>query len=197
MKYFGSFRFDDSRGALLDAGQLVPLTRKAAALLHCLIQRAPVCVSHDEILSAVWPETHVQPDNIKVLIREIRNALGDDRHDPRYIRNEPGRGYAFTGLVAEAELPQPLREACDPVGLTRLRELGTIQGHFAAAGQGTPQVVFISGERSSGRTSLCETFLARASTAGALVAYAQCLEAAGAAEPYGVLYEVLLQLRAR
>ena len=34
-------------------------------------------VSKSAIMSAVWPDTHVQPDNIKVLVREIRQALGD------------------------------------------------------------------------------------------------------------------------
>ena len=198
MKYFGTFRFDDNRGTLVDAGVPVPLTRKAASLLRCLIQHAPACVSRDDILRAVWPETHVQPDNIKVLISEIRHALADDAHDPRFIRSEPGRGYAFIGRVADARLPQALPAASDPIGATRLRELGILQEHFEAAAGGTPRMVFISGERGSGRTSLCEVFLARAAAeSGALVAYAQGLEAAGAAEPYGVLYDVLLQLRER
>jgi DNA-binding winged helix-turn-helix (wHTH) protein len=197
VKYFGSFRLDPDRGTLLDAGRPVRLTRKAAALLHCLIQHAPVCVGHDEILAAVWPETHVQPDNIKVLIREIRQALDDDPHAPRYIRNEPGRGYAFTGLVAEAELPQTPRAACDPVSVTRLSELTTLHEHLDAAGRGTPRMIFIAGERGSGRTSLSEVFLERASAGGALVAYAQGLETAGAAEPYGILRDALLQLRER
>ena len=198
MKYFGPFRFDDRRGLLLDAGHPVPLTRKAAALLQCLIARAPACVRHDEILAAVWPGTHVQSDNIKVLIGEIRHALADDPHEPRFIRTDPGRGYAFIGLVAETELPQPPRQACDPVSVTRLRELVTLQDHLEAANHGAPQMVFVSGERGSGRTSLCEAFLARVShQGGALIASAQCLEAAGAAEPYGVLHDVLQQLRER
>ena len=79
MKYFGSFRFDDNRGTLVDAGVPVPLTRKAASLLHCLIEHAPACVNRDEIFAAVWPDTHVQPENIKVLISEIRHALATKR----------------------------------------------------------------------------------------------------------------------
>jgi DNA-binding winged helix-turn-helix (wHTH) protein len=198
VKYFGSFRFDDNCGTLVDAGVCVPLTRKAASLLHCLIARAPACVSRDDILTAVWPETQVQPGNIKVLISEIRHALADDVHDPRFIRSEPGRGYAFIGPVADAGLPQASRAGSDPIVATRLSELGILQEHFEAAAGGTPRMVFISGERGSGRTSLCEVFLARAAAeGGALVAYAQGLEAAGAAEPCGVLYDLLLQLRER
>jgi DNA-binding winged helix-turn-helix (wHTH) protein len=198
LKYFGPFQFDESRGALLEAGNPVPVTRKAAALLQCLIHHAPACVSHDDILAAVWPGTHVQADNIKVLISEIRHALADDPHEPRFIRSEPGRGYAFIGAVADAVLPQTPRTASDPVSITRLREISILQDRLDAAGDGTPQIVFVSGERGSGRTSLCEVFLARASAeSGALVAYAQGFEAAGAAEPYGVLHDLLLQLRER
>jgi DNA-binding winged helix-turn-helix (wHTH) protein len=198
LKYFGPFQFDESRGILLDTGNPVPVTRKAAALLQCLIQHAPACVSHDDILASVWPGTHVQADNIKVLISEIRHALDDDPHEPRFIRSDPGRGYAFIGAVADAVLPRTPRTASDPVSITRLREISILQDRLDAAGEGTPQIVFVSGERGSGRTSLCEVFLARASAeSGALVAYAQGFEAAGAAEPYGVLHDLLLQLRER
>ena len=197
MKYFASFSFDARRGTLACAGKPVPLTRKAATLLGCLIARAPACVSHDDILAAVWPKTHVHPDNIKVLIREIRLALGDDPQVPVFIRTENGRGYGFIPAVADVEIPGALRAESDPVTLTRANELAILGHYFELAGAGAPQVVLLSGERGSGRTSLCEGFLARAAADGALVAYAQGFEASGAAEPFGVLHDVLLQLRDR
>ena len=182
---------------LAGAGKPVALTRKASTLLGCLIAQAPACVSHDEILAAVWPTTHVHPDNIKVLIREIRLALGDDPQDPVYIRTDNGRGYAFVATLADIELPGTLPVAFDPVTLTRATELAILGHHFELASTGVPQVVLLSGERGSGRTALCEAFLARAAADGALVAYAQGFEAAGAAEPFGALHDVLLQLRDR
>ena len=82
--------------------------------------------------------------------------------------------------------------------MTRLAELEILGNRLDAASAGRPQMVFISGERGSGRTSLCEVFLSVASGhRGALVAYAQGLEAGGAAEPYGVLHELLQRLRER
>ena len=197
VKYFLSFSFDARRGSLACAGKPVALTRKAATLLGCLIAQAPACVSHDGIMAAVWPRTHVHPDNIKVLIREIRLALGDDSQEPIFIRTDNGRGYAFIATVADVELPATLPVEFDPVGLTRPTELAILQHHFELASAGAPQVVLLSGERGSGRTALCEGFLARASAEGALVAYAQGFEAAGAAEPFGALHDVVLQLRDR
>jgi DNA-binding winged helix-turn-helix (wHTH) protein len=197
VKYFASFSFDARRGTLVCAGRPVPLTRKAATLLGCLIARAPACVSHDDILAAVWPKTHVHPDNIKVLIREIRLALADDPQEPAFIRTDTGRGYAFIATIADVAIPGAVRTEFDPVTLTRTDELAILGHYFELASAGAPQLVLLSGERGSGGTSLCEGFLARVSADGALVAYAQGFEASGAAEPFGVLHDVLLQLRDR
>lgn len=197
MKYFGSFSFEARPGTLACAGKPVALTRKAATLLECLMARAPACVSHDDILAAVWPKTYVHPDNIKVLIREIRQALGDDPQEPHFIRTENGRGYTFVAITSDVALPTPQGAEVDPVSLTRANELALLQHHFDLASAGAPQVVVVSGERGSGRTALCETFLAQASGGGALVAYGQGFEAAGTPEPFGVLHDVLLQLRDR
>ena len=197
VKYFGLFRFDESRGALAESGKQVPITRKAAEVLQFLMQRAPVCASHDEILRAVWPNTFVHPDNIKVLIGELRHALHDDPHDPVFIRTEPGRGYAFIGTVADTDLAATQHTPSEPVSGTRQRELQKLADRLDAAGKGKPGLVFLAGERGSGRTSLCEVFLTRAAAEGALVAYAQGFEAAGADEPYGVLHDVLARLRER
>jgi DNA-binding winged helix-turn-helix (wHTH) protein len=94
MKYFPPFRFDDLAGVLTHAGRTVPLTRKAADLLRCLLARPGAVVSHQEILRGVWPDTHVQPENVKALVHELRSALGDHSHDPVFIRSETGRGAA-------------------------------------------------------------------------------------------------------
>ena len=101
MKLFLSFHLDDADGTLWRGHEQVPLTRKAAALLRCLVDRAGSSVEKADIMRAVWPDTHVHPDNVKVLVREIRLALGDDPHTPTFIRSDAGRGYTFIAPVAE------------------------------------------------------------------------------------------------
>jgi len=77
MTHFPPYKFDPHDLTLWRGASEVPLTPKAAALLGCLLAARGARVSKNEILSAVWPDTHVQPENIKVLVREIRHALGD------------------------------------------------------------------------------------------------------------------------
>jgi DNA-binding winged helix-turn-helix (wHTH) protein len=101
MKYFASFRFDEHTGMLFRDRQPVRLTRKAGGLLRCLIEQAGALVTHKAIMATVWPDTYVQPDNVKVLIRELRVALGDDSRQPRFIQSQPTRGYVFIALVAD------------------------------------------------------------------------------------------------
>jgi len=102
MKTFARFRFDERDQTLWQGTDRVRLTPKAAALLHCLLDAQGGWVGKAAILAAVWPDTHVHPDNVKVLVREIRVALGDDSRQPRFVRCEPRRGYAFVADVTEA-----------------------------------------------------------------------------------------------
>ena len=101
MQYFSKFSFDPVEGRLFRGADEVPLTRKASSLLGCLIDRAGTWVSKDAIMTAVWPDTHVQPDNIKVLVREIRLALGDEPKAPLYIQSAVGRGYSFVSRISD------------------------------------------------------------------------------------------------
>ena len=105
MKYFSSFRFEENDGTLFRGAQKIPLTRKAGDLLRCLLDHSGTVTAHKTILATVWRDTHVQPGNIKVLIRELRRALGDDPRRPRFIRSEPARGYAFVATASEAPPP--------------------------------------------------------------------------------------------
>src|SRR5262245_26090699 len=108
MKYFPPFRFDQQERKLWRGATTIPLTRKAADLLACLVHHPGTTVPHQTRMDSVWPGTHVQPDNVKVLVHEVRQALDDDPGEPRFVRSEAGRGYAFVTAVADA--PCPLSE---------------------------------------------------------------------------------------
>jgi two-component SAPR family response regulator len=77
------------------------MTNKAREVLACLVEGHGNWVPKSQILARVWPDTHVHPDNIKVLIREIRVALNDDARNPRFVRSRRGRGYAFIGHIGD------------------------------------------------------------------------------------------------
>jgi DNA-binding winged helix-turn-helix (wHTH) protein len=195
MKYFPPFRFDDLAGVLTHAGRTVPLTRKAADLLRCLLARPGALVSHQEILRGVWPDTHVQPENVKALVHELRSALGDHSHDPVFIRSETGRGYTFIADVTSAMVPFLGRDDGpeDQLFVNREEELALIDRRLAtAANTGEPQLVVLEGERGVGKTSLCQAVVRMARRRpGLRITYGQCPEVSGPVEPYGVLIDAL------
>ena len=106
---FGEYALDDARRELLCRGAPVHLTPKAYQLLHLLLERRPAAVSKAEIHDRIWPGTFVSDVNLATLVFEIRTALGDDPHAPRYIRTVRGFGYAFSG--GEVQAPGALAAA--------------------------------------------------------------------------------------
>src|SRR5262245_20980233 len=195
MKYFPPFRFDDRAGVLTHAGRTVPLTRKAADLLRCLLEHPGTLTPHQDIMRHVWPDTHVQPENVKTLVHELRSALGDHSYDPAFIRSEPGRGYTFLAQVTDEMLPLVWKDSS--VGFApfvgRLDELVLLDDRLeTASAASTAQIVLIEGERGSGKTSLCRLLAARAHERAAIrMSYGQCLEVAGPAEPHAVVLEAI------
>lgn len=197
MKYFSSFRFEENDGTLFRGAQQIPLTRKAGDLLRCLLERAGALTTHQTILSTVWSGTHVQPGNIKVLVRELRRALEDDPRQPRFIRSEPGRGYSF--LASAADAPPPgvdiVRQDRTSIFVNRRDELETLKRCLAAAGESECRLVLIQGEHGAGKTALCDAFLHLASGSPAVwLSYGQCFEQSRSGEPYCAVLNALDQL---
>jgi len=99
---FGRFTFDSDTRELLAAGQRVRVSPKAFDLLRTLLERRPNVVSKGELLDKVWPGAFVGDANLSVVIAEIRQVLGDDSKEGRFIRTVHRVGYAFSGAVTEA-----------------------------------------------------------------------------------------------
>lgn len=78
------------RGARLD------LTPTEYKLLYHLVRNADHILQHGTLLARVWGRDYVnEVDYIRVYIRRLREKLGDDPDNPRYIRTERGLGYRF------------------------------------------------------------------------------------------------------
>lgn len=100
---FGDFLIDSKARRLARGNTDVRLSPKAFDLLRLLLARRPDVLSKDELLTAIWPDTHVIEANLNVVVAEIRRALGDDRHAPRFIRTVHAVGYAFCGEAVEMD----------------------------------------------------------------------------------------------
>ncbi len=199
-KHFASFRFDAEEGTLWRGAQQIPLTGKAASLLRCLLERAGSWVSKSAIMAAVWPDTHVQPDNVKVLVREIRQALGDTSQHSRFIKSAPGRGYSFIADVSHLRSPveQPSREVKAPIFVNRGPELAALADALDAVRASSRRLVLISGEHGSGKTALCDAFVRTAHAAGPVrVCYGHSFDRELAHEPYYAFLDALIALDRR
>src|SRR6516165_7132530 len=94
---FGDFSLDLTNERLWCRDEVAPLTPKAFAVLRRLVEDRGQLVSKEELLRAGWPKTHVSEGVLKVIILEIRRALGDDPTAPSFIETVPRRGYRFIG----------------------------------------------------------------------------------------------------
>lgn len=110
---FADCTFDAERRQVFRAGQEVHLSRKAFDLLGILIASQPRVVSKSELLERLWPQTFVVEGNLSNLVAEVRQALQDDPHNPRFVRTAHGLGYAFCGSVSAAEEPPPTLPPAD------------------------------------------------------------------------------------
>ena len=99
---FGPFILDSESRELLRGGQRVPLSPKAFELLGILVASRPKAISKRALQEQLWPATFVVEKNLANLVSEIRDAIGDDSSDPRFIRTVPRFGYAFREAVHQA-----------------------------------------------------------------------------------------------
>src|SRR4029434_1371899 len=99
MKSFGPFRLDDANQCVWRGETRIALMPKPFAVLEYLVEHAGRLVTHDELLTAIWPDTFVQPEVLRRYILEIRRALGDAAETPAFIETLPKRGYQFIAPV--------------------------------------------------------------------------------------------------
>ena len=105
---FGRFRIDASEQTLWKGRRRLRITPKSLALLQYLARHAGRLIAKEELLDAIWADTHVGPGVLKNCVAEIRHALGDSANAPRFIEAVPRRGYRFVALVGIGNLPVPL-----------------------------------------------------------------------------------------
>ena len=74
---FGPFHLDPANGCLWRGGRRIDLSPTDFAVLHHLAAHAGEIVTHAALLRAVWPDTAVAKDVLKVRLYRIRRALGD------------------------------------------------------------------------------------------------------------------------
>jgi DNA-binding winged helix-turn-helix (wHTH) protein len=96
---FDPFCLDLASEQLWRGSQAIKLRPKAFAVLDHLLARPGQLVTKEDLLNAVWPGTFVGESVLKVAIRQIREALGDNPTSPQFIETAHRRGYRFIGQI--------------------------------------------------------------------------------------------------
>jgi DNA-binding winged helix-turn-helix (wHTH) protein/tetratricopeptide (TPR) repeat protein len=211
---FRHCRLDAINQLLWRGARLIPLRQKSFAVLKYLLEHPGQLVTKDELLSAVWPETCVSDIVLKVCVRELRYALGDQKGAPQFIETVHRRGYRFVAPlntappVASRQLSVSSKQnsAASPQLATRNWQLTTslvgreaelMQLHhwFDKVRHGERQLVFVTGEPGIGKTALVEAFCGHLASSPDLgVVQGQCLEHYGVDEAYLPVLEALKRL---
>lgn len=101
------FLIDGDRRMVARDGQEVHVAPKTLDFLLALLGRAPNAVSKAELMTLLWPDTHVSDATLTGVVADAREALGDDGRAPRVIRTLHRFGYAFTGAIERETAADP------------------------------------------------------------------------------------------
>lgn len=98
---FNDVELDKSRCSIRRGEQEQHLRQKSFQVLVYLLERRERFVTKSELMATVWKDTAVTDDALVQCVKEIRRALGDDSHHPRFIKTIPKVGYRFISQVEE------------------------------------------------------------------------------------------------
>ena len=107
---FGLFELDLRVGELRKSGLKIKLQEQPLQILTVLLERPGEIVTREELQKRLWPEdTFVDFDlSLNSAVKKLRQALGDDSGNPRFIETLYRRGYRFIGQINGAGLAPTL-----------------------------------------------------------------------------------------
>lgn len=98
---FSDFTLDASEHRLLQGNREIYLPPRTFDTLLYLVNRHGHLVTKNELLETLWADSFVTENALTRCIKEVREALADDFHQPRYIRTVHRVGYKFIADVEE------------------------------------------------------------------------------------------------
>ena len=114
---FEGFELDVAQFELRRSGHVLKLERIPMELLILLISRHGELVSRDEIIERIWGnDVFVETEHsINTAVRKVRQTLGDDPENSRFVQTVIGKGYRFIATVtngaAAPAIPQKQEQA--------------------------------------------------------------------------------------
>jgi DNA-binding winged helix-turn-helix (wHTH) protein len=124
---FATFEVDLQAGELRKGGLKLKLSGQPFQVLAILLERPGDVFTREELQKRLWPDTFVDVDhNLNTAINKIREVLGDEAENPRFVETLPRRGYRFIAAVdgvGNCDKPGTIARA-DIVAPRRWRVLG-------------------------------------------------------------------------
>src|SRR5438445_700922 len=98
---FGAFEVDLASGELRKNGTRIRLQEQPFRVLAMLLERPGEMVAREDLHSKLWPDdTFVDFDHgLNTAVNKLREALGDDAANPRFVQTVARRGYRFIAPV--------------------------------------------------------------------------------------------------
>jgi DNA-binding winged helix-turn-helix (wHTH) protein len=98
---FGAFELDVDARELRKDGRRLRVQEQPFALLSVLLDQPGTLVSREDLRARLWPaDTFVDFDHsLNTAVNKLREALGDQASNPRFIETVARRGYRFVGEV--------------------------------------------------------------------------------------------------
>ena len=84
------------------------LRRKSFQVLIYLIKHRHRVVTNNELLEAIWPDTFQTHTVVAQSLKDIREVLGDEARNSRFVETLRGTGYRFVGELVESEFLPPV-----------------------------------------------------------------------------------------
>ena len=104
----GDLSVDVGQQRVTRAGIEITLPNLSFQLLVALIRVAPNVLSHDLLMARVWPGLVVSPETVNKRVNLLREALGDDAQEPRYIAGVRSRGYRLVATCLPPDVRPPV-----------------------------------------------------------------------------------------
>jgi len=101
--HFGPYTLAGPQGPLWRAAEVVPLPPKALAVLWWLASQAGQVVTKAALLETVWADTAVGEGVLTGCLHTLRQVLGEDAKQPRYLATVHRVGYRFVAPVTTIE----------------------------------------------------------------------------------------------
>jgi eukaryotic-like serine/threonine-protein kinase len=98
---FGAFEVDLQEGELRKSGLRIKLQEQPFQVLVILLERPGKIVTREELRQKLWPsDTFVDFDHsLNSAVKKLREALGDQPENPRFVETLHRRGYRFVASV--------------------------------------------------------------------------------------------------